>query len=65
MQYFEKIEKFDVEKRRIAIFHCEFSSERGPNMYQVFRKLDRKRNTYPKLDWPEIYLLKGSFTLQF
>ena len=57
--YFEDIEKFNPDHRRIAIFHCEFSSERGPRMYQIFRKMDRKRNHYPTLDWPEIYLLKG------
>ena len=41
------------------VFHCEFSSERGPKMYEIFRAMDRNRNSYPKLTWPEIYLLKG------
>ena len=43
------------------VFHCEFSSERGPRVYKLFRGMDRKKNIYPELDWPEIYLLKDGY----
>ena len=43
------------------VFHCEFSSERGPRVYKLFRSMDRKKNIYPELDWPEIYLLKDGY----
>lgn len=50
-------------KRNILIFHCEFSSERGPNLYRYLRKEDRTRNIedYPSLNYPEIYLLEGGY----
>lgn len=43
------------------IFHCEFSSERGPRMFTILREYDRSKNIYPRLHWPEIYLLKGGY----
>ena len=58
-RFFNSLDAFDLLKRRILIFHCEFSSERGPNMYQQFRIMDRRRNQYPTLCWPEMYILKG------
>ncbi|XP_076262381.1 M-phase inducer phosphatase-like isoform X2 [Rhynchophorus ferrugineus] len=50
-------------KRHILVFHCEFSSERGPNLYRYLRKEDRQRNvnSYPTLHYPEIYLLEGGY----
>lgn len=56
-----ELPKFDEKKRRIMVFHCEFSSERGPRVYKLFRGMDRKKNIYPELDWPEIYLLKDGY----
>ncbi|XP_018578216.1 M-phase inducer phosphatase-like [Anoplophora glabripennis] len=50
-------------KRHILVFHCEFSSERGPNLYRYLRKEDRQKNenAYPNLFYPEIYLLEGGY----
>uniref|UniRef100_A0A8C5PP59 M-phase inducer phosphatase n=1 Tax=Leptobrachium leishanense TaxID=445787 RepID=A0A8C5PP59_9ANUR len=49
------------DKRVIIIFHCEFSSERGPRMCRFVRKQDRNGNEYPKLHYPELYILKGGY----
>uniref|UniRef100_A0A3Q1IXI4 M-phase inducer phosphatase n=1 Tax=Anabas testudineus TaxID=64144 RepID=A0A3Q1IXI4_ANATE len=49
------------EKRVVIIFHCEFSSERGPRMCRFVRKRDRDMNDYPKLHYPELYILKGGY----
>uniref|UniRef100_A0A452SZU9 M-phase inducer phosphatase n=1 Tax=Ursus maritimus TaxID=29073 RepID=A0A452SZU9_URSMA len=46
-------------KRVIVVFHCEFSSERGPPCKHVNR--DRLGNEYPKLHYPELYVLKGGY----
>ncbi|KAH3854966.1 hypothetical protein DPMN_097525 [Dreissena polymorpha] len=50
-------------KNHVIIFHCEFSSERGPKMYRHLRSLDREVNadSYPKLNFPEMYLLEGGY----
>ncbi|XP_075712858.1 M-phase inducer phosphatase 3 isoform X2 [Rhinoderma darwinii] len=50
-----------AEKRIILVFHCEFSSERGPKMCRFLREEDRARNDYPSLYYPEVYLLKGGY----
>nr|XP_023020791.1 M-phase inducer phosphatase-like [Leptinotarsa decemlineata] len=50
-------------KRNILLFHCEFYSERGPNLYRYLRKEDRNRNrsNYPLLNFSEVYLLEGGY----
>lgn len=52
-----------ASKRTILIFHCEFSSERGPNLSRFLRNSDRDTNKecYPALDYPEMYLLNGGY----
>jgi hypothetical protein len=47
----------------IIVFHCEFSSERGPRLCRLFRSLDRQYNLsiYPQLSFPSIYLLDGGY----
>lgn len=47
----------------IVIFHCEFSSERGPSLMRFLRSKDREMNhdCYPALHYPEVYLLNGGY----
>ncbi|XP_007441267.1 M-phase inducer phosphatase 2 [Python bivittatus] len=52
---------FDSTKRVIVVFHCEFSSERGPRMCRFVREKDRACNCYPSLHYPELYILKGGY----
>ncbi|XP_077901983.1 M-phase inducer phosphatase 3 isoform X2 [Ictidomys tridecemlineatus] len=51
----------DIQKRIIIVFHCEFSSERGPRMCRSLREEDRALNQYPALYYPELYILKGGY----
>ncbi|XP_068140520.1 cdc25-like protein phosphatase twine [Drosophila tropicalis] len=58
------LELQDIEpKRQIYIFHCEFSSERGPKLLRFLRSNDRNfhSNDYPALDYPELYLLHNGY----
>ncbi|MGH0137764.1 UNVERIFIED_CONTAM: hypothetical protein FKN15_064591 [Acipenser sinensis] len=48
-------------KRVLLVFHCEFSSERGPRMCRFVREKDRIINLYPNLYYPELYILKGGY----
>lgn len=50
-------------ERRIYVFHCEFSSERGPKLLRFLRNNDRSHHasTYPTLDYPELYLLHNGY----
>lgn len=49
------------DKRVVLVFHCEFSSERGPRMGRFVRERDRALNEYPSLHYPELYILKGGY----
>ena len=49
----------------VVIFHCEFSSERGPKLMRFMRNYDRDANQYPILSYPEIYLLEGGYSAFF
>jgi len=55
--------KSDNEKRTVLIFHCEFSSKRGPSMSRFLRNKDRDahQDNYPELYYPELYLLEGGY----
>ena len=49
------------------MFHCEFSSERGPKMSRFARQLDRDnhKDTYPALSFPEVYLLHKGYKVMY
>lgn len=53
-----RIEKF---RNKILVFYCEFSSVRAPRIAKYLRSHDRFNNEYPKLDFPEIYILEGGY----
>ena len=49
-----------TEQRDILVFHCEFSSKRGPDYCTKLRTKDRNVNkdVYPGLHYPEVWYLK-------
>ncbi|CAM9200499.1 unnamed protein product, partial [Lampetra fluviatilis] len=51
----------EPRKRVVLVFHCEFSSERGPRMCRFVRASDRNGNPYPRLHYPELYVLHGGY----
>ena len=48
-------------KSPIIIMFCEYSEKRGPRMITKFRNLDRKKNEFPLLNIPDLYLLEGGY----
>ncbi|CAC5366996.1 STG [Mytilus coruscus] len=56
-----------TKDKQIVIFHCEFSSERGPKMLRFLRSKDRELNkeNYPSLNFPEMYILDGGYKAFF
>lgn len=57
--------KCENGKPLVLIFHCEFSSERGPKLMREIREKDRclNKHCYPSLCYPEIYLLEGGYSI--
>jgi len=51
------------EEKSVLIFHCEFSSHRGPSLCRHLRKRDREAHadSYPQLFYPEVYVLDGGY----
>lgn len=45
------------------VFHCEFSSSRGPAWALLFRSIDRDKNhpRYPELDFENVFILEGGY----
>eukprot|EP00731_Ephydatia_muelleri_P020525 Em0013g252a len=67
-RYFQSPALPTGDKRSIVIFHCEFSSKRGPEMSRFMREHDRNINgmtNFPKLYYPELYLLHGGYKAFF
>jgi len=63
-RYFIKDNSFHTYGDKLCIvFHCEFSSHRGPKSYKRVRASDRRLNepNYPDLYYPEMYLLEGGY----
>ncbi|KAL7051627.1 hypothetical protein ACKWTF_004538 [Chironomus riparius] len=56
-----EVPNVDGHNRNILIFHCEFSSERGPKLSRFLRNHDRMSSPYPTLQYPEVYLLHGGY----
>ncbi|KAI5283566.1 cell division cycle- protein, partial [Ascosphaera aggregata] len=55
------------EENTALILHCEFSKYRAPEMAQCIRSRDRAFNihVYPKLSYPEMYILEGGYSAFF
>ncbi|TKX26932.1 M-phase inducer phosphatase [Elsinoe australis] len=53
--------------RTLLIFHCEYSVHRAPRMAKFVRNRDRAVNDfqYPKLTYPEMYILDGGYSQFF
>ena len=56
-------EEFKDMPNICIVFHCEFSGQRGPRLMSDFRELDRQLNSYPTLNYPNIFLLHGGYKL--
>lgn len=52
----------NLGRKVLIIFHCEYSSERGPHVMKVFRQYDRTKNLYPKLSFPDVAILDGGYS---
>ena len=54
-------------KKTLIFFHCEFSQKRGPEIYEIFRYVDREihQSEWPFLLYPEMYIIRGGYTAFF
>ncbi|KAJ5077261.1 cdc25-like protein phosphatase twine-related [Anaeramoeba ignava] len=50
-----------IYENACLILHCEFSKNRAPSMFHFIRQIDHKCNPYPKLFYPQMYILGGGF----
>lgn len=55
--------EFNQNKRKLLVFHCEFSSYRGPMKADHLRSIDRKiaGEFYPNLYYPDVLILEGGY----
>jgi M-phase inducer tyrosine phosphatase len=52
-----------LNPRCVFVFHCEFSQVRGPSLAGFFREIDRSINVYPRLHYPDVYILDGGYSV--
>lgn len=54
---------FTAHCHKLLVFHCEFSSHRGPLMANNLRNWDRmlNRDNYPSLYYPDVVILEGGY----
>ncbi|EZF22020.1 hypothetical protein H112_05010 [Trichophyton rubrum D6] len=54
----------EMKQKTALIFHCEYSAHRAPIMAKFIRHRDRAVNIdqYPKLTFPEMYILHGGYS---
>ncbi|EGE05519.1 M-phase inducer phosphatase [Trichophyton equinum CBS 127.97] len=54
----------EMKEKTALIFHCEYSAHRAPIMAKFIRHRDRAVNIdqYPKLTFPEMYILHGGYS---
>ncbi|KDR81820.1 hypothetical protein GALMADRAFT_221686 [Galerina marginata CBS 339.88] len=57
----------DSTRKTILVFHCEFSAKRAPTFAKHLRARDRAMNnqSYPKIHYPEVYILEGGYCQYF
>lgn len=63
----EKLFDEDLSSNTLLVFHCEYSELRAPRMAKFVRNRDRAVNDfqYPKLTYPEMYILDGGYSKFF
>ena len=56
-----------IPQRTLLVFHCEYSAHRAPIAARYIRGEDRTTNAhqYPKLTYPEVYILDGGYSAFF
>lgn len=61
-----KPDDFGNLRKRILIFHCEFSMKRAPTMALSLRQADRSlASDYPNCHYPEVYIMEGGYSRWF
>lgn len=54
-----------TRNRLVIVLYCEFSLLRAPMTATSIRSRDRERNIYPKLTYPDVYVLEGGYSSFF
>ncbi|KAL1311535.1 hypothetical protein AAFC00_001655 [Neodothiora populina] len=62
-----KLFEAEPSSKTLLVFHCEYSELRAPRMAKFVRNRDRAVNDfqYPKLTYPEMYILDGGYSKFF
>ncbi|CAL8088971.1 unnamed protein product [Calicophoron daubneyi] len=55
--------KIPKPSRTTFVLHCEFSTQRAPQLFHLLRNYDRSihMNFYPALRFPKVYVLRGGY----